>query len=104
MMMLAGSEVGEEHGERQQAGRHQVLRPQLHRPHTKCSGCLFVFCILTFGNDDDDSQVQLGLACCRNYHHHCHHRHFLYDDQVQFGLHWSSLSSSLSLSSPSFSQ
>ena len=63
MMMSAGSEVGEEHGERQQAGRHQVLRPQLHRPHTKCSGCLFVFCILTFGNDDDDDQVQFGLPC-----------------------------------------
>ena len=48
-MMFAGSQMGEEHGEGQQAGRHQVLRPQLHRPHTECSGCLFVclyiFCI-----------------------------------------------------------
>ena len=46
-MMVAGSQVGEEHGEGQQAGRHQVLRPQLHRPHTKCRECLFVFLYLS---------------------------------------------------------
>ena len=42
-LVSAGSKVGEEHGEGQQAGRHQVLRPQLHRPHTECRECLFVF-------------------------------------------------------------
>ena len=40
MMMFAGSQVGEEHGKGQQAGRHQVLRPQLHRTHTECSESL----------------------------------------------------------------
>ena len=40
-MMFAGSQVGEEHGKGQQAGRHQVLRPQLHWPHTECCECLF---------------------------------------------------------------
>ena len=46
MMMLAGSEVGEEHGEGQQVGGHQVLRSQLHQPHSECRECLFTFCLV----------------------------------------------------------
>ena len=42
-LVSAGSKVGEEHGEGQQAGRHQVLGPQLHRPHTECRECFFLY-------------------------------------------------------------
>ena len=37
--VLAGSEVGEEHGEGQQVGGDQVLGPQLYQPDTECGIC-----------------------------------------------------------------
>ena len=45
-MVSAGSKVGEEHGEGQQVGGHQVLRSQLHQPHSECRECLFTFCLV----------------------------------------------------------
>ena len=46
MMMLAGSEVGEEHGEGQQVGGDQVLGPQLYQPDTECGICHISYILL----------------------------------------------------------